>query len=77
MLMALFKILHDENFPTAKWAPLGPWQNWTAAEYEAYFGITVAMAFGLNFGIAVYNAYIGPDSQWAADSKALKEQSSK
>lgn len=77
LIMMLFNAIHHQSTPWARYTGLGPWQQWTEAEYNAWFGISISCAFSITFGFAVYNAYIGPNSvagKLAADAAAKEKK---
>lgn len=56
LVMIAFGRLHSG--PWAKFTPLGPWSEWTEKEYELFFGLSIALAFPITFGVAIGRAYV-------------------
>ena len=77
LCMLILGVLHHEKSPLASHLGLGKWQNWNTEDYNAMFGIAVWSAFVLTFGVATYNAYIGPESKAARDAKAVENAKAK
>ena len=46
--------------PWAQYTPLGPWKEWTAEQYNTYFGVSIALAALITLGGAMYKAYVVP-----------------
>ena len=77
LMISLIGVIHHEKSPFAKHLPLGPWSQWNEDDYNEMFGIGICAAFVVTFSVATYNAYIGPNSKAAADSKAVQKQKQK
>ena len=55
--------------PWARYTPLGPWKEWSEREYDLFFNLSIAAAFQITFGCAMYKAYIVPAQAFAAAAK--------
>ena len=55
--------------PWARYTPLGPWKEWSEREYDLFFNLSIAAAFQITFGCAMYKAYVVPAQALAAAAK--------
>lgn len=58
LVMVAMNIIHSG--PWAKYTGLGDWREWSKEDVHDFFGISIAIAFPITFGIAAYNAYFSP-----------------
>lgn len=56
--------------PWAKYTGLGDWREWSTEDVHDCFGIAIAIAFPITFGIAAYNAYLSPQATVNIDKMA-------